>query len=139
MQICSYTYDANGNQTYKALSEITPLTSGAEETWSLSLLSDTAGVTMNEYNLSNQLKRVENGDDISTYAYNADGLRKSKTMNAGAVGGGVTTKHIWSGSNIVAEANGSNAIIASYIRGIGLIARVEGLPSAPYIILLVFQ
>gem|GEM_PF-2424206 len=49
------------------------------------------------------------------YTYNTKGLRISKTVN------GQETRHIWDGSNIVMELNGSDQVIDKYIRGNQLI------------------
>jgi len=49
------------------------------------------------------------------YTYNTKGLRISKTVN------GQETRHIWDGSNIVMELNGSDQVIDKYIRGYQLI------------------
>jgi len=49
------------------------------------------------------------------YTYNTKGLRISKTVN------GQETKHIWDGSNIVMELNGSDQVTDRYIRGNQLI------------------
>ena len=57
------------------------------------------------------------------YAYRANGLRNSKTVN------NVTTTHVWLGMNIVMDiiAENESTNIVRYLRGIGLIA-AEGLP-----------
>ena len=49
-----------------------------------------------------------------------DGLRLSKTVK------GVTTTHIWDGSNITMELGDNNAVIGKYTRGIGLISNNSG-------------
>ena len=54
-----------------------------------------------------------NGEEVS-YTYRADGLRNSKTTASG------TLTHLWDGANIAADMNGS-AVIARYVRGIGLL------------------
>jgi len=57
---------------------------------------------------------METGGIVAEYAYRANGLRQSKTVN------GVTTTHIWDGSNIISDLiNG--AVANKYYRGIGLI------------------
>ena len=70
-----------------------------------------------EYDSFNRLTKVVNGGSISTYTYNGSGQRQSKTVN------GITTNHIWDGSNIAAETDGSQAVTARYYRGAALIAQ----------------
>jgi len=50
-----------------------------------------------------------------SYAYNLDGLRRSKTVD------GIITNHIWDGTNMTAEYNANGVVFAKYIRGINLI------------------
>ncbi|MCL2336953.1 MAG: RHS repeat-associated core domain-containing protein, partial [Firmicutes bacterium] len=52
----------------------------------------------------------------ATYTYQADGLRAAKTVN------GITTTHVWDGSNIAADLDAGNAVNSTYLRGVGLAA-----------------
>jgi len=63
-----------------------------------------------------RLTGFRNGDIISTYSYNSQGLRASKTVN------GNTINHIWDGMHVVMDigtnADG-NAVNAIFRRGLG--------------------
>lgn len=76
-----------------------------------------------EYNLWNQLTKVTKEDGaIVSYRYNGDGLLYERTEN------GVTTRYYNDGANIIAEAIVSGGIAnhkASYLRGLGLVARID--------------
>ena len=50
----------------------------------------------------------------ATYSYLPDGMRSEKTVN------GVTTGHLWDGTNMVAETSG-DAVVYKYVRGAGLL------------------
>ena len=62
-------------------------------------------------------KTVNNVPDVVSYTYDAFGLRQTKTIN------NVTTRHIWDGSNIIADVGATTSI---YHRGVGLIAKQDG-------------
>jgi len=98
-----YTYDNNGNQTIKQ---------------TVTKIGDTiqgTATTNNTYDGLNQLTTTNDGTVSSSYDYNTDGLRTSKTV------AGTVAKHIWDGADIVLETDGSNAVKSKYIRGINLI------------------
>ena len=52
---------------------------------------------------------------VSSYNYDGNGLRESKTVN------GAVTKHIWDGDQIALETNGTGTLTNKYLRGINLI------------------
>lgn len=112
-----YFYDPNGNMISKAKSTHTK--SSAFITMSM-LPSTVKGSGVYEYNGFNQLVRANESGTISTYTYDADGLRQSKTV------AGVTTNHIWDGTNMVAETSGSGAVTNVYTRGMQLISMKSG-------------
>lgn len=100
----NFLYDANGN-TLSA--------------------STGSGAELYTYDAFSRMTSVENGEGIHTYAYRPDGLRQSKTV------GGVTTTHVWDGQNIAAELEGGT-LKATYIRGINLLAREDGVGARRY-------
>jgi len=67
------------------------------------------------FDLFNRLIRVDRPGLRVEYAYRADGMRISKTVN------GEVTRHIWDGLNIVADVEADGTVIDTYIRGGGLI------------------
>jgi len=75
------------------------------------------------YNAWNQIVRTENENFVTYYAYRADGLRHSKTMSGRGISGQQTVVHIWDGSQIIAEMQGSDpnnmAVVNRFIRGLG--------------------
>jgi RHS repeat-associated protein len=94
-QLTTCGYDNNGNQTSK-------------------------GSNTYVYDGLNRLTAAtENGQNI-TYTYNADDLRRSKTVN------GVTAIHVWDGQEMVAEFDGSGLLTDRYIRGINLVFADNG-------------
>ena len=88
----AFTYDRNGNQLTQ--------TTG----------SDTKTLT---YDAFNHLVRVESSGMVAVYAYRADGLRHSKTVN------GHRTTHIWERGSIIPELNPANAVVNRFSRGLG--------------------
>ncbi|MEW9700826.1 RHS repeat-associated core domain-containing protein [Paenibacillus sp. SI8] len=77
-----------------------------------------------EYDDRNRLTKVTmDGGNVVSYRYNGDGLLYERTEN------GQTIRYYYNGANMVAEgvvlANGTAALKARYIRGNGLVARVE--------------
>ena len=50
---------------------------------------------------------------ISSYTFDGNNLRQSKTVN------GVVTNHIWDGMHIVAETRDDGDVFARYWRGLG--------------------
>jgi len=95
-EVTSYGYDDNGNQLTKTVNSV--------------------NVLSNAYDGFNQLKSTISDNKTSTYTYNSDGLRTSKTVD------GIVTNHIWDGQDIVGELNGTGEVTSKYIRGINLIA-----------------
>jgi len=115
-----YGYDNNGNLTVTYKSETKPydpLVTGSVSV--IFLEEDTLGLmTFYRYDGFNRLTAVNTSQTDALYAYSYDGLRKSKTVN------GVTTAHIWVGSQIVLDIHDESII--KYVRGINLIARDDG-------------
>ncbi|MEW9703000.1 RHS repeat-associated core domain-containing protein, partial [Paenibacillus sp. SI8] len=77
-----------------------------------------------EYDDRNRLTKVTMDDSkVVSYRYNGDGLLYERTEN------GQTTRYYYDGANMIAEgtvaANGIAALKARYIRGNGLVARVD--------------
>ena len=105
-----YYYDANGNQIGKLFNDLTDQT-GAVAGISLELQPGTINYEYYEYDGFNRLTAYHTPITTAEYIYNTQGLRISKTVN------GQETKHIWDGSNMVMELNGSNQVIDKYIRG----------------------
>ncbi len=97
-----YTYDSNGNQTRK----ITYADEMTDETFT--------------YNLQNQLTGYTDGTTTASYAYGANGLRKSKTVDT------TTTGFVWNGSNLAAETYSNGNIEFMYQYGAdGIVARED--------------
>jgi len=79
--------------------------------------SDKSSVSLNQYDLYNRLTGISQDAHEISYTYNPDGLRHSKTVD------GNTTTHIWNGTQISAELNGSElydsgVITNKYIYGL---------------------
>ena len=79
-----------------------------------SVASDSMGMTQYTFNTVNQLVGVQKDGLTATYSYLPDGMRNEKTVN------GVTTGHLWDGTNMVAETSG-DAVVYKYVRGAGLL------------------
>jgi len=109
-----YYYDANGNQISKLYNDLTDQ-SGAAAGISLEPRTNTLAYEYYEYDGFNRLTSYLTPTTAAQYTYNTKGLRISKTVN------GQETRHIWDGSNIVMELNGSDQVIDKYIRGYQLI------------------
>lgn len=109
-----YFYDANGNQISKLFNDLTDQ-SGAAASISMETQADTPNYEYWEYDGFNRLIAYHNPTTSAGYTYNTEGLRITKKVN------GQETKHIWDGSNMVMELNGSDQIIDKYIRGNKLI------------------
>jgi len=122
-----YTYDANGNQLTRITTGYTP--SSLDALFGRMLLGTMFGrhsrpkTEATEYNAWNQIIRTENENFTTYYTYRADGLRHSKTMSGRGISGQQTVVHIWDGSQIVAEMQGSDpnnmAVVNRFIRGLG--------------------
>lgn len=120
--VTEYAYDPNGNMKGK-MGGVYAAASG-EEAYTIGQLGGNNSAEAKEYQACvyeydsfNRLTKAVNDDMVSTYTYNADGMRRSKTVN------GMTTNHIWDGSNIVAETDGNKQVTAKYYRGSGLISQ----------------
>ncbi len=108
-------YDPNGNQ----ISSMTITTGGGWNPPSMGV--EPAGGDTNsysEYDSWNQLTRTMQNGKTTSYTYNGDGLRMSKTVD------GVTTSHIWDGTNIAGDV--TNGTVTKYIRGLQLISSKKG-------------
>lgn len=70
------------------------------------------------YDSRNRLIGVDSETTQAAYTYDALGRRSSKTVN------GDTTKHIWSGSEIVEDTDADGGVKAKYYRGINPVATV---------------
>jgi len=68
-----------------------------------------SGLEIRHYNVFNELTRRYSPGGNSSYIYRADGLRSSKVV------GGVTTQHVWSRGQVVADMR-ARAVIGNYIR-----------------------
>ncbi|MBJ6362780.1 RHS repeat domain-containing protein, partial [Paenibacillus sp. GCM10012307] len=151
LEALSYQYDQNRNQTgktekgtaytfgYDPLNRIATSTQ-FNETYTYdqrgnrkSLTSDAPPEMANmsyAYDDRDRLTKVvtENNQTV-TYRYNGDGLLTERTE------AGVTTRYYYDGSDIIAEGIVSNGAVthkASYLRGKGLVARVDASGSRAY-------
>lgn len=118
-----YMYDNNGNEIYKTVETTKPINAADMETIGLYVSGQNGtdnSTNISRYNGFNQLISTTLGDKTIAYAYNAEGLRTSKTVN------NVTTSHIWDGQEIALELNGSGAVTNKYVRGINLIYSEDG-------------
>ena len=114
-EITDFWYDPNGNQ----ISSMTISTGGTGTAGvGIALVGADNTNSYSEYNSWNQLTRTMQNGKTSSYTYNGDGLRMSKTIN------GVKTSHIWDGTNIAADVSGST--VTKYIRGLQLISSKKG-------------
>jgi RHS repeat-associated protein len=105
----TYTYDADGNMTSKT---------GAE------------GMTTYAYDIENRLVRVTTPTgDAWEYTYDALGNRVAVSQN------GVATRYVHDPVGLVdvaAEYDGSGALVARYVHGFGLVARVDAVGDAAF-------
>lgn len=60
------------------------------------------------YNLQNRLTGYQSNKTTASYAYGANGLRKSKTV------GNVTTKFVWDRGNVSSEQVGNDTTVYNY-------------------------
>lgn len=95
----TYTYDKNGN--------------------TLTTVSPTETISY-DYNSLNEIISVDKGNKISIYAYDGNRLRINKTVD-----GATTTQFLNDAGSVFAEVE-SNAVTRSYLRGINLIAELDG-------------
>jgi RHS repeat-associated protein len=110
----NYFYDPNGNQLAKATETLTPAGASTAQVG-----IDPSGVELYDYDAFNRMVRSNVNGEVAEYTYRADGLRNSKETAAGK------TTHLWDGSNIAADMDGS-AVVARYVRGIGLLLSDDG-------------
>ena len=108
-----YTYDANGN-LYTTFGRSYTMKPYHKNSLLASVVSDSMGITQYTFNTVNQLVGVQKDGLTATYSYLPDGMRNEKTVN------GVTTGHLWDGTNMVAETSG-DAVVYKYVRGAGLL------------------
>jgi RHS repeat-associated protein len=99
----SYTYDPNGNLTQQ---------------------NDSQTTTNYAYDFENRLISVTNPSQNATYTYDAEGKRISQ------VEGGLVTKFLYDGMNVILERDNSNQRIASYTRGLNYVGGIGGIISS---------
>ena len=101
----NYTYDNNGNM----LSWLKSVYEPAGGSPALSFETDGTDYALYGYDKFNRLNSYTNGVTKVSYSYDGNNLRQSKTVD------GVTTNHIWDGSDMVMEINGTD--VNKYYRG----------------------
>lgn len=107
VETTNYSYDPNGNLIAE-LNSVTAPQTDAESTLGIGIVGvDNTGAKLYEYDSRNRLVKAIGDLGTAEYGYNADGLRKSKTVN------GTTTGYIWNGMNMIAETSGG-VISANY-------------------------
>jgi len=104
-EITTYTYDNNGNLVAKTSPE---------------------GTQANTYNNLNQLVSSITAGVTSSYTYNVDGIRTSKTV------GTATTDYLLDGGNVVAESQNGETT-ATYLRGANLLSTDNGASTSYYL------
>jgi len=109
-----YNYDARGNQISAITNQFTPNSQG-DPVVSLSGVLESK-VVLNQFDALNRLTTADitqgGVSTVATYLYDGNNLRQSKTVD------GITTQHLWNGSNIVADVTGNET--QTYIRGLNL-------------------
>ena len=111
----TYTYDANNRLWKETVSGIATTYAYDANGNMISALKGGNAAGAYAYNLfGNQISFTTNDSLYTYYTYRPDGLRHS-------IG---DTVHIWDGSNIVADLDGSDVVV--YIRGINLIYADDG-------------
>ncbi len=105
----TYTYDLNGNMTSR---------------------TDASGTTTYEYNYDNRLIRVTTPmSGTWEYAYDPLGNRIGVSQD------GTSTRYVYDPIGLVdvaAEYDGSGALVARYVHGLGLVARIDATGTAAY-------
>jgi len=118
-----YAYDRNGNQTSSTHS-IIKAANGTAPTLAIDIVGATtcpSSLTLNTYDVWNQLVKTTVGDTTVTNAYNGEGYRVAKTVN------GTTINYLYEGDKIILELDGSGIEKARNVYGTNLISRtVEG-------------
>ena len=102
-----YTYDNNGNQLSRMKSSIH--SKNGVESITLSGETDGEEYATFGYDPYNRLTYYTNGVTTANYTYDGNNLRQSKTVN------GITTTHIWDGTDIVMDIGGTTN---KYYRGL---------------------
>ena len=109
-----FTYDDNGN-LLREQSDGAPMTA---------YLQGFSGdpdrkLTVNRYDGFNRLAASNTGKGNAYFAYRPDGLRHAKQTDSSM------TVHIWNGQNMAAELGADGELVATYIRGVNLIAAAD--------------
>ncbi len=118
VETTNYAYDPNGNTLVTVKELVIPVDGQEEKTYILEAgKSANTDITINHYNLLNQLVKTDTNDTRAEYTYNSQGIRTSKKVND------EITTFILDGGNVVAEQKDDNTII--YVRGINLISRIQ--------------
>lgn len=114
-----YSYDNNGNTVSSTRTVVKPAAAGTTASVGISLEGQSASkeVTLNQYDVWNQLVKTTVGDKTITNTYNGDGLRDSKTVN------GLTTRYFYEYDKVVLELNGDGSERARNVQGTNLISR----------------
>jgi len=110
----AYTHDSNDRLTKTVTTQFPQNAVTANYTYDANGNQLTDGKGTYTYDAFNRLTSSTISGTLTTYKYKADGLRYSKTT------GGVTTTHLWDGSNIVADV--ANNTVKTYVRGVNLIS-----------------
>ena len=111
----SYTYDLNNRLLTETRTGSSPFTATLAYDRNGNQLSRSSGgqTEIRVYNAFNQLTEYNNGNTMSAYAYRADGLRHSVSVN------GVRTYHVWALGHIMSEHDSDNRVVGRYTRGVG--------------------
>jgi len=113
--VVAYTYDWNNRLLTKVRTGDSPSTTTFTYDRNGNQLTQTTGNNTKtlHYDVFNHLERVVQGNMTAAYAYRADGLRQSKTVN------GHTTTHVWDRGSIILELNDSGEVVNRFSRGLG--------------------
>lgn len=115
----TYNYDNNGNMIFKGHEKY--VVKNGPESVGIYVAYGTGDEELSvfyTYDSRNRLIGVDSETTQAAYTYDALGRRSSKTVN------GDTTKHIWSGSEIVEDTDADGGVKAKYYRGINPVATV---------------
>ncbi|RCX08180.1 RHS repeat-associated protein [Anaerobacterium chartisolvens] len=119
-----YSYDNNGNMTYKGVETTKPYDETGEEKIEVYAgeedKTDT-DIAFYMYDDWNQLVEISAGGQTSKYLYNGEGLRVGKEI------GGKTTRYLYEYDNIILEVDGEGNQTGRNVYGTNLLMReVEG-------------
>ena len=114
-----YHYDLNGNEL-ASVNAVIETSTAAQDEFDVGIADTGEDNTYQQYDALNRLVKIKKGSKRISYEYNADGLRKSKTVN------GVKTIYIWNGDDIVMELNSSYNVKKRYVRGTDLVYSDSG-------------